>query len=797
MTLSPKLREELTDALADRYRLGAELDHGGMAWVFRATDLKHHREVAIKILRSEIGAALGGERFEREIAIAARLNHPHIVPLFDSGRAGDHLFYVMPFVAGESLRRRLIRAPIPVAEALRITRDVAAGLSHAHAHGVIHRDIKPENILLSGGSALIADFGIALPTDQETSARLTETGISIGTVDYMSPEQLAGERQLDARTDVYSLACVLYEMLAGHPPHAPPGSPPREIAGRRLSGVAPGQPPSFRQVDGLAELARAALVADPERRTATVEALITQLDAVTAPKGIEPRRVQSGRPGVVVAGVLVVALAVVFLSTRSDPAPSGPDLAAIAVLPFANLSADREDEYFSDGLGEELISRLSQIPGLRVAPRTSSWAFKGRNVDLKAIGDSLDVGSVVEGSVRRSGDVLRVTSRLIRTADATPLWSKTFDEGRLRDILAIQDTITDAIATAIRAKVGPSSTVASDGAQTGSPPPGGGPRPRGTTAPEAQDLYYRARYDWNRRTAPGMTAAVTYFQQALAIDSGYVDAWIGLADAFAVGSFYEYFTPADAMPKARAAATRALALAPEAGEAYSTLGYFALWHDWNLPEAERMFRRAIELTPRYPQAHQYYANMLTAAGRFPEARAQWREAAAIEPLAMIMTAAQVWTEFFAGEHDQAIAIGKRAIERDSTFYLAHHFTGLSLEAKQAYGAAEAAFRRAASLTNGGPIPLSGLARTLALAGRRDSAVALLADLGRRSRPEPVPPVDVAAAHLALGDLNETWTWLDRAVANRSHGVALLPIDPRFARLRGERRFQEIVARVTR
>jgi eukaryotic-like serine/threonine-protein kinase len=776
---------DLAAALADRYRLTGEVGAGGMAQVFRATDVKHGREVAIKVVRPGLAALQGVERFEREIAVAARLSHPHLVPLFDSGAVGEHHYYVMPFVLGESLRGRLDReGRIPVAEALRLTRDLATGLAHAHAAGILHRDIKPENVLLAGRSPMLADFGIALPF-LDAEGRLTSTGMAPGTLFYMSPEQLAGDRALDQRSDLYSLGAVLFEMVTGSPPHGP--APPAQMLGRRLAG-----PPDGLETGGgvpapARPVLRRLLATDPAARYPSAEALVEALDtAVVEAGGAAGRR----RPRALAAaaiGVVAVAGGAALLLPRPATAPAGPaarPLTQVAVLPFSSLGGDQAGEYFSDGLGEELIHTLSRVEGLRVVPRTSSWAFKGRSLDVRALGDSLDAGAIVEGGVRQGGDRLRVTARLIRTADGQALWSGEFDERSRADVFAIQDSIARAIVAAIRPRL------------VGDGPAGGDPTPTflRTRSVAAHDLYLRARFEWNRRSAAGALRAVDLFREATRADSGYAAAWAGLAEALAVAAFYEWLPPAQAFPEARRLARHALALDPGAGEPHATLGYVALWHDWDLPAAETEFQRAIRLRPRYAQARQWYANLLTAAGRFEEARAAWREAVALEPLAMIMVAAPGWTEFYAGRPDRTVAIEEAALARDSTFVLAHYWLGLGRIAQGDAPGALAAFQRAAELS-GGALARTGIAHAHAVAGRADSARAVMAALARAAPPPPA--VEMAAVHLALGDTAAALGWLERAQAARSHSIALAPIDPRLAALRGNPRFERLLGAVRR
>ncbi len=406
------LAGRLEVALTGRYAIERELGHGGTALVFLGRDPKHERVVAIKVLRPELAVALGAERFLREIKLTARLNHPHILPLLDSGEAAGFLYYVMPYVEGESLRDRLVREPqLPVEEALIIAREVADALEYAHQQGVVHRDIKPENILISAGHAVVADFGIARAIQAAGAQTVTQTGMLLGTPAYMSPEQAAGESELDGRSDIYSLGCVLYEMWAGAPPFT--GLTAQAVIAMRFTH----RPPEVSSVrDGVpvwgSRAVARALARDPAERYATAAQLAA---ALIAPE-----------PG----------------SPAEREAPTDK---SIAVLPFTNMSSDPEIEYFGDGIAEEIINALAQLPGLRVAGRSSAFSFKGKREDLRVIGDKLSVGTVLEGSVRKAGAQLRITAQLVNVADGYHLWSERFDR-EPEDVFAIQEEIARTIA---------------------------------------------------------------------------------------------------------------------------------------------------------------------------------------------------------------------------------------------------------------------------------------------------------------------------------------------------------------
>src|SRR2546430_3544343 len=422
-----------------------------MATVYLARDLRHGRLVAIKVLRPEIAAALGPERFLREIELAARLTHPHILPLHDSGQAGGSLYYVMPYIEGESLRDRLEReGQLPVEEALRITREVASALSYAHSHDVVHRDIKPENILLSGGEAVVADFGIARAITQAAGTRLTETGIPIGTPAYMSPEQASGGGPIDGRSDVYSLACVLYEMLVGEPPYTGPSA--QVVIAKRFTDPVP----SVRRLrDTIPPTMDAAitkaLAKAPTDRFATAGQFGGALEAPAQRARDTGRRTSRLAAGAGLAATLVVAAAGLFVLSRphGTPALAGPPGQSIAVLPFVNVSGAPQEEYLSDGISEELINALSKLPQLKVVARPSSFAFKGKNEDVRQIGQAMQVATVLGGSVRRAANRLRVTAQLTDARNGYNLLSETYDR-EMGDVFSVEDGISHAIMRALQ-----------------------------------------------------------------------------------------------------------------------------------------------------------------------------------------------------------------------------------------------------------------------------------------------------------------------------------------------------------
>ncbi len=580
------LLDRLRTALADRYTFDREVGRGGMATVYRAQDQKHDRPVAIKVLHPYLAVNLGPERFLREIQIAAQLQHPHIVPLYDSGQAGDLLYYVMPYVEGESLRQRLAREQrLPVEDALHLGRSVAAALDYAHRHGVVHRDIKPENVMLHEGEAVVTDFGIAKAVTAAAASTLTQTGATVGTPAYMSPEQAAGAAELDGRSDVYSLGCVVYEMLSGRTPFTGP------TAQAIIAQCFTEPPPSLRGARGdLPEWVEPVVMKSLAKEAGDRFATAAQFSLALKQPGA------STPPG-------MTTTAAAAATTKS-----------IAVLPFVNMSADPENEYFTDGIAEEIINALTKIQALRVASRTSSFAFKGKNQDIRKVGEQLNVTTVLEGSVRKAGSRLRVTAQLVNVTDGYHLWSERYDR-ELQDVFAIQDEIAGNIVRALRVVLSDAEKRAIEKAPTANV--------------QAYDYYLRGRQFFHQFRRTGMQFARRMFERAIEVDPGYAIAYAGVADCCSF--LYMYWDGSKAnLEGAESASRKALDLDPELAEAHASRG-FAVSLSKQYDEARREFETAIRLNPKLYEAHYFYARACVQEGKLEEAVLHYQDASRVRP----------------------------------------------------------------------------------------------------------------------------------------------------------------------
>ena len=736
----------LRDTLSDRYTIERELGRGGMATVYLALDRKHDRKVAVKVLSPDLAASVGGERFLREIQIAARLTHPHILPLIDSGHAGGLLYYVTPHVPDGSLRERLARERrVTLADALRITRDVGVALDYAHRQGFVHRDVKPENILFTDGHAVLADFGIARACCGEGTAAMTEVGLALGTPEYMSPEQASGETDLGSRSDLYSLACVLYEMLAGEPPIR--GDGPRATMAKQVTQTPqplrverPDAPPVVERV-----LARA-LAKNPDDRFASVSEFLTALQS-------------------------------------PDAGPAGSVAAAargIAVLPFVNASPDSENEYLSDGITDELIDALAKVEGLRVASRTSVFALKGKPQDVRASGALLGAAWVLEGTVRRSGDRLRITAQLTSTEDGRLLWSQRYDR-TLEDVFAIQEELARTIVGTLRAT---SFAVLAEPL-----------RKRYTESVKAYGLYLKGRYAWNKRTQEGVAEAIRYFEQAIAEDLNYAPAYAGLADSYALQLDYRSVPVADGFAHAKASARQALALDDAVAEAHASLGWSLFIYDWDWEGAAREFWRATALDPRYATAHQWYAFLLAAREQLDEALVESHTALELDPASVSIRRSVGWAYYYARRADQARYHLTRAIAMNPTAAETYRVLGLVLAEQGQWEESERILREALALPAAGNYTLATLGYVLGRTGQRAPAEAVLGELEVRGRGTYVSPVAFAILYIGLGRLDQALDWAERAYDERRGWLAYLRVNPVLDPLRAEPRFQALLGKM--
>jgi serine/threonine-protein kinase len=736
----------LATALADRYAVEEEIGRGGMATVYRAEDRKHGRKVAIKVLAPQLVETLGAERFLREIGIAARLSHPHIVPLLDSGESEGVLYYVSQFVPGGSLRDRLDReGKLPLADALRIAQEIGAGLDYAHRSGVVHRDVKPENILFADGHAVLTDFGIAFASATQGNEPLTQIGLTLGTPDYMSPEQASGERVLGPESDVYSLACVVYEMLVGEPPFRSDSTRTtiaRQVAEtpRSVRALRPDAPPGIERALGKA------LNKDPRARFQRVSDFVAALH-------------EDASPG----------------------APAGPARTrSIAVLPFVNASPDPDTEYLSDGITDELIDALSKVRGLRVASRTSVFALKGRLQDVRAIGAILGASVVLEGTVRKAGDRLRIAAQLTSTDDGRLLWSQRYDR-TLEDVFAVQDEIAHTIVDTLRATsfADLSEPLAAQYTQN----------------VRAYGLYLKGRYEWNKRTQEGVAEGIRYFQQAITEDPQYAPAYVGLADSYALHVDYRSVPVHEGFAHAKAYARKALALDESLAEAHASLAWSLFIYDWAWSEAAREFRRAIELAPGYATGHQWYAFLLAARGQHEESLLEGHMAVELDPASVSSRRGLGWLYYYARRHEAAQYHLDRAIAMNPLAEESYRILGLSLLQLGRYGEAERVLRESLGLPGTGPYATATLGYLLARIGRRDEAMALLEELHLRGEHSYVSPVAYATILLGLERWDEAMEWTVRAADERRGWLAYLRVNPILDPVRDHPQYNELVERM--
>jgi serine/threonine protein kinase/TolB-like protein/Tfp pilus assembly protein PilF len=808
------LRDTLQSTLGETFTIERELGGGGMSRVFVAEERRFERKVVIKVLPEELGAAVSTDRFNREMQLAAKLQHPQIVPVLTSGEIDGLPYYTMPYIDGESLRARLDRGgEMPVDETVRVLRQVAAAMSYAHRHGVVHRDIKPDNVLLADDFAVVTDFGVAKALSasalMEPSTSVTAQGTALGTPAYMAPEQALADAAMDQRADIYAFGVMAYEMLAGHTPFVARNAQAM-LAAHIMQAPTPIE--QLRSIPAsLATLVMQCLQKRPADRPQTAADLLRVLDstissggtpatsaavvvsgsapaAVTTPLSAETLSVTRKLPWlstpVIATVVATMIVAIVgyglFADSRAD-GRAGEELTSIAVLPLDNVGGDSTDEYFSEGMTDELANALGKLPGLRLASRTSAYSFKNRRGDnVTEIGRKLNVDAVLEGAVRRSGNRLRVTAQLTKVSDGLSLWSDTY-ERQTRDVFQVQDDIARSISDALKLKLGASAVAVSSNS-------------RGTANLPAYDLYLRGRFFWNRRGADNLRRSISYFNAAIARDPGYARAYAALAIAYALLPEYSDSAPPDVFDRTKAAANRALAIDRGLAEAYAALGLASV-HAWDFKSAEAAYRKAIALDPRYPTAHQWYGELLYHTNRLDSSVAETRMALSLDPLAPITPAAVGYSLILSGRYDEAIAELRKGIELAPGLGMHHAVIAQAYFWKSDVRTAIAEVDTSIALDPEVSSRWGELAYMYGRSGMPEKADSVMKILEERARVQRVGPVTLALGYLGREENDKALDALERGVAE--HDISLLTnfapaTDRVFDPLRSNPRFQRIL-----
>jgi len=737
--MTPDLRDQLQHTLGTSYTLERELGGGGMSRVFVAEDTALGRSVVVKVLPPEMASGVSIERFKREITLAARLQHPHIVPLLSAGETGGLPYFTMPFVEGESLRARLARGEeVPLKAAMHLLREVASALAYAHRKGVIHRDIKPENVLITEQHAMVTDFGVAKAISAATHADadgLTAVGVALGTPAYMAPEQVAGDPGADHRADIYAFGVIAYELLAGRAPFAGRTAQalmaahvletPEAISSRRVGVPAE-----------LSALVMRCLEKSPDNRPQSAEDILRRLDDVPATH----REQKDARP-------------------------------SIAVLPMVNTSGDPENEHFSDGLTDELIGVFSKVDGITVTGRTSTFALKGKGLSVRAITDLLHVEHALEGSVRRAGDRLKVRVQLVN-ADGSVIWSESYDR-RLEDVFAVQEEIAQAVVRALEVKL-----VAARGPLV---------RPA-TKDLTAYDLFLKGRYVRRGMAPDQMRLAIQYFERAVARDPSYARAYAWLSDTHWLQIVLASRPTSEEVPLAREYATAALALDSSLAEAYWAMAQLLAGFDWDRPGAEHAFKRAIVLDPGFEEARHLYGIFLFHWSRIDEAEAELTRTLEIDPLLAAAHHTFGRLHLSMRRPDQAITHLREALTLEPMFSLAHSQLGHAYLQKGMSAEAITEFEAGARI--GSASDKAHLAYGYARVGRHEDAKAILANLV--SPGNYPPPFHMALAYVGLADHNEAFRWLEQAREEHAPWLITVNVDRAFDPLRVDSRFGDIV-----
>jgi serine/threonine-protein kinase len=833
------------------YRIVSKIGAGGMGEVYLAQDTKLDRKVAIKFLHDEFSKDTDKlNRFIREAKAASALNHPNILTVHEIGEVGrsptvkEGVHYIVTeFIDGKTLREHLSdKEALSLNTILKIGVQVAEALSAAHQAGIIHRDIKPENIMLrKDGYAKVLDFGLAklsepvapASTCSEDDTRAfvkTNPGMVMGTVSYMSPEQARG-KETDARTDIWSLGVVLYEMLSGKVPFT------GETINHTIVSILEKEPLPLENVPAeLQRIVRKAMTKDVEMRYQSARDLLIDLKNLRRDLDIQgelersvvPNRssesesanenqtqvyaggaVAATRSGqsastrdvqhssssleyavtqakrhklaaTIVGLFLVGVISTIGYFTFVSRGGSTKQISSIAVMPFVNASGNADLEYLSDGMTETLISGLTQLTNLNVKARSSVFRYKGKETDTKNIGKELGVQAILNGRVDQRGDQLTLNLELVDVATENAIWSQQYSR-KQSDLVSLQSEIARDVSSKLKSKLSGADVAKVEKTYTADP--------------GAYQLYLKGRFLWNKRTGESLKQAVEFFDQAIRKDPNYALAYSGLAESYVLFPNYSVTTPLDCMPKAKAAALKAIELDDSLAEAHTALGIYLSAFSWNQPAAEKEFRRAIELNPTYPTAHQQFANYcLLSMGRFDEALAEARRAEELDPLSPVISADVAWPLYFARRYDEAITQLKGSLILDPNFSVTRRYLGTIYHTRGMYNEALAEYRKSPSLS-GDPYLRAMVARSLAKTGKRAEAVRILAEIESESSHRYVPSNAIALAFAELGEKDKAFFWLEKDVAERASRAAQYATNPIWDDLRDDPRFGALVRKV--
>ena len=753
-------KEELTRGtkFADRYEIIEELGKGGMGRVYRVEDKKTKEELALKLIKPEISADKKTiERFSNELRLAHKISHRNVCRMFHLGEDKGIHYITMEYVAGEDLKSMIrMAAGLSIGAVLSIGKQICEGLAEAHTLGVVHRDLKPQNIMIDkGGNAKIMDFGIARSIREKG---ITGPSVLIGTPEYMSPEQ-AEAKEVDHRSDIYSLGIILYEMATSHVPFE--GNTALIIAMKHKTEI-PKDPREFnpQTPEELSRLILKCMEKEKERRYQGVDEILSALVTI-----------EFSTPTTGIAAAKVPDTEKILEAGWKK---------SIAVLPFSNLSPEKDQEYFCDGLSEEIINALSHIRELRVVARTSAFAFKGKEIDIREVGEKLNVDAVLEGSVRKAGERLRITAQLINIADGYHLWSERFDR-EMKDVFNIQDEVTLEIVDKLKIEL-----LEKEREQVVK---------RYTDNLEAHNLLLKGWYFWGKRTKEGLKRSLQCLHQALEIDPSYALAHAQLAFSLISLGWLGFTRPHEAFPKAKAAARKALEIDTSLSQAYCSLAFVSFLYDWDWTVAEKGLKKALALNPGLDSAHFGYAVLLASMGRFEEAVLAIKKAVELDPLSLRMNAELGFCFRLARRHDEAQEQLEKTIEMDPNFGLAHFYMGILYNDKGMYKQAIPQIRQAIELTGGYSWAFGHLGYAYAMLGQKDEAEKILHRLEERSKEEHIGPTSVMLIHNALGEINKGFECMEKAMEERDPLLSLMKVLPEFDTVRSDPRFKTLLEKL--